>query len=252
MKELKHPNIVKYYGSEVEGNFQKIYLEYVDMGSIASMLKIYGPFPEEVVIRYTKQILLGLEYLHYHGLIHRDIKGANILVNNDGLVKLSDFGSARKIQQSFLNSFIGTTCWMAPEILLDKNYEWYADIWSLGCTVFEMLTGKPPFIGWSHYEISLKVINYSETEYKFPSHISLLAKDFILCCLKKIPYKRYNVKKLLSHPFILKADIDFTDEIFDNESELVFDDDNEKIIFKDKLKNEDSTGISSFNINKSN
>ncbi len=67
------------------------------MGSIASMLKIYGPFPEEVVIRYTKQILLGIEYLHYHGMIHRDIKGANILVNSDGLVKLSDFGSARKI-----------------------------------------------------------------------------------------------------------------------------------------------------------
>ena len=68
------------------------------MGSISSMLKTYGPFPEEVVIRYTKQILLGLEYLHYHGVIHRDIKGANILVSSEGLVKLSDFGSAKKLQ----------------------------------------------------------------------------------------------------------------------------------------------------------
>lgn len=131
-----------------------------------------------------------------------------------------------------MNSFIGTTCWMAPEILLDKNYERYADIWSLGCTVYEMLTGKPPFLGKSHYDVSLKVINYSESEFNFPEGISLLAKDFILCCLKKIPYKRYNVKKLLSHPFILKADIDFKEEILDDESHLVFEEDNEKIDFK--------------------
>lgn len=184
--------------------------------------------------------------MHYHGVIHRDIKGANILVNSEGLVKLSDFGSAKKLQQSYVSSFIGTTCWMAPEIILDKSYERFADIWSLGCTVYEMLTGKPPFMGKTHYEISVKVINYREEDYVFPDNISIFAKDFILCCLKKNPYKRYNVKKLLSHPFVLKADINFAEEIFEEASLLEFEDENEhKVHFKKNDKKEDSTGISS-------
>lgn len=73
--------------------------------------------------------------------MHRDIKGANILVTNEGLVKLSDFGSAKRLHTSCVESFIGTSSWMAPEIILDKGYERFADIWSLGCTVYEMLHG---------------------------------------------------------------------------------------------------------------
>ena len=115
LSELKHPNVVAYYDSERDNDHLKIYLEYVDMGSIASMLKTYGPFPDEVVARYTKQILEGLEYLHCHGIMHRDIKGANILVHSNGNVKLADFGSAKKIK-TYASSFIGTVCWMAPEV----------------------------------------------------------------------------------------------------------------------------------------
>lgn len=115
LSELKHSNVVIYYDSEREEEYLKIYLEYVDMGSIASMLKTYGPLPEEVVAQYTRQILEGLEYLHYHGIMHRDIKGANILVHSDGTVKLADFGSAKNIK-NYGGSFIGTVCWMAPEV----------------------------------------------------------------------------------------------------------------------------------------
>ena len=209
LKELKHPNIVAYYGSEIREDFLMIYLEYIDMGSIAYMLKNYGPFPEDIVINYTKQILLGLEYLHSHGVIHRDIKGANILVSTEGIAKLSDFGSAKKLHNSCLSSYIGTTSWMAPEIILDKQYERFADIWSLGCTVFEMLTGKPPFMGKTHYEASLKVINFNDETFQYPPHITSLARDFLKCCLRKSPYKRLNVKKLLEHPFIQKAELNF-------------------------------------------
>ena len=116
LKELQHPNIVKYYGYEIDKDYLKIYLEYIDMGSISSMLKKHGSFPEEIVINYTKQILEGLKYLHGKNVIHRDIKGANILVTNDGQVKLSDFGSARKLQQSLVQTIKGTTSWMAPEV----------------------------------------------------------------------------------------------------------------------------------------
>ena len=205
LRELKHPNIVNYYGSELDQEYLKIYIEYIDMGSIASMLKTYGPFPEEIVRRYTRQILSGLEYLHYHNVIHRDIKGANILVNNDGQVKLSDFGSAKKLKKTYLSSFIGTTCWMAPEIILNKSYERFADIWSLGCTVYEMLVGQPPFLGKNHYEISVKIINHQDDEFKYPSSLSLNAVDFLKCCLKKGPYERKNVYKLLQHPFIIEG-----------------------------------------------
>lgn len=115
LSELQHANIVKYYHSEMETNYLKIYLEYVDTGSIARMLNIYGALKEEVVIRYTRQLLQGLEYLHYHGIIHRDIKGGNILVNSNGVVKLADFGCAKKIM-TYASSLTGTVCWMAPEV----------------------------------------------------------------------------------------------------------------------------------------
>jgi len=146
LSELQHKNIVTYYGSERDKEFLKIYMEFVDGGSIASLIKTYGPFSENIAARYTKQILEGLEYLHYHNVVHRDIKGANVLVTRNGIVKLSDFGSAKRIC-SYEKSMIGTIAWMAPEVIAAKGYNWFADIWSLGCTVFEMLTGKPPFWG---------------------------------------------------------------------------------------------------------
>ncbi len=107
---MKHPNIVSFYGWKKENKFIKIYMEYMDQGSVQDMLNKFKVFPEEVVIIYTKQILNGLEFLHSHGIIHRDIKGGNILVNNEGIVKLGDFGSAKNLKNSYLDSFIGTTC----------------------------------------------------------------------------------------------------------------------------------------------
>ena len=115
MSELHHPNIVTYYGSEQEKDFLKIYMEFVEGGSIASLLKTYGPFQEQVAAKYTKQILFGLEYLHFHNVVHRDIKGANVLITRNGTVKLSDFGCAKRIG-SYEQSMTGTLSWMAPEV----------------------------------------------------------------------------------------------------------------------------------------
>lgn len=108
---------------------------------------------------------------------------------------------------------------MAPEIILDKQYERFADIWSLGCTVYEMITGSPPFLGWSHYEASVKVINYQEGSLKYPLETSILAQDFINCCLRKSPYKRLNVLKLLNHPFV-------TQSVFNLENDNIIDEAN--------------------------
>lgn len=98
LQQLDHPNIVRYLGTERTPKALNIFLEYVPGGSIASLLSKFGPFKESLVKVYSKQILLGLEYLHKNGIMHRDIKGANILVDNTGLVKLADFGASKKIE----------------------------------------------------------------------------------------------------------------------------------------------------------
>ena len=156
LKQLHHPNIVRYLGTErVSSDMSSlnIFLEYVPGGSIASLLSKFGSFTESVLRVYTKQILLGLEFLHTHQIMHRDIKGANILVDNTGVVKLADFGASKKIEDlvtmdSGFKSIKGTPYWMAPEVIKQTGHGRQADIWSVGCTVIEMATGKPP---WSEF-----------------------------------------------------------------------------------------------------
>ena len=98
MRGLNHENIVQYKGTSFEENHLNIFLEYVPGGSISSLLAKFGGFSESVIKVYTRQILSGLEYLHRHHIIHRDIKGANILVDNNGIIKLADFGASKKLQ----------------------------------------------------------------------------------------------------------------------------------------------------------
>jgi serine/threonine protein kinase len=111
LRTLQHENIVRYLGCSVEDNTFNIFLEYIPGGSIASVIKKFSSLNENVIRRYTKQILMGLEYLHSHQIIHRDIKGANILVDNKGVIKLADFGASRKLEgssqfYSFLSFFL--------------------------------------------------------------------------------------------------------------------------------------------------
>jgi mitogen-activated protein kinase kinase kinase len=155
LKQLHHPNIVRYLGTErcMADMSLNIFLEFVPGGSIASLLAKFGSFTESVIRVYTKQILLGLEFLHTHQIMHRDIKGANILVDNSGVVKLADFGASKKIEDlvtvdSGCKSIKGTPYWMAPEVITQTGHGRQADIWSVGCTVIEMATGKPP---WSQH-----------------------------------------------------------------------------------------------------
>ncbi len=134
--------------------------------------------------------------------MHGDIKGENILIFKNDIIKLSDMGSARKIGNMNM-SLIGTMGFLAPEILNCKAYGRFADVWSLGCTVYEMLTGELPFKANHPTEIERMIKNF-RNNYDFlqNDNISKNSADFIKCCLKFKPWKRTNVYELLNHPFI--------------------------------------------------
>ncbi|KAL6549961.1 hypothetical protein OROMI_020449 [Orobanche minor] len=203
LSRLRHPNIVQYYGSEMVDDKLYIYLEYVSGGSIHKILQEYGHLGEAAIRSYTQQILSGLAYLHTKNTIHRDIKGANILVDPNGRVKLADFGMAKHITgQSCPLSFKGSPYWMAPEVITNSSgCNLAVDIWSLGCTVLEMATTKPP---WSQYEgvaAMFKVGNSKELP-ELPDHLSDDGKDFVMKCLQRNPSYRPTAAQLLEHPFV--------------------------------------------------
>lgn len=206
LKNLSHPNIVRYLGTAREDESLNILLEFVPGGSISSLLGKFGSFPEAVIRMYTKQLLLGLAYLHENGIMHRDIKGANILVDNKGCIKLADFGASKKVVElvtmTGAKSMKGTPYWMAPEVILQTGHSFSADIWSVGCTVIEMATGKPPWSQQYQEVAALFHIGTTKSHPPIPEHLSAEAKDFLLKCLQKEPNLRTSASDLLQHPFV--------------------------------------------------
>ena len=156
MRELVHQNIVRYLGVERVADSVYVLEEWVPGGSVASLVAQFGPLPDSVTREYTVQALRGLVYLHSHDLIHRDVKGANMLVTDDGILKLADFGSCKRLAHAPLgqpeeegqSAHVGTTPYfMAPEIMARHPAEFKSDVWSLGGAALEMATGSPPWKG---------------------------------------------------------------------------------------------------------
>lgn len=151
LKNLNHPNIVKYKGFVRDKESLHIILEYCENGSLQTILKKFGKFPESLVAVYIAQVLEGLIYLHEQGVIHRDIKGANILTDKSGSVKLADFGVSSRTAGPQINKegedgeVVGSPYWMAPEVIEQSGSSTASDIWSVGCVVVELLDGQPPY-----------------------------------------------------------------------------------------------------------
>lgn len=149
------------------------------------------------------QVLLGLQYLHDQGVIHRDIKGANILTTKDGTVKLADFGVSTSTLaggQDKEHQVVGTPYWMAPEIIQLSGASSASDIWSVGCTVIELLQGKPPYHNLAAMPALFAIVN--DDHPPLPEGISAAARDFLMQCFQKDPNLRVSARKLLRHAWI--------------------------------------------------
>lgn len=193
LQGMHHPNIVQYLGTAADDQYLNIFLEYVPGGSIATMLKQYNTFQEPLVKNFVRQILAGLSYLHSQDIIHRDIKGANILVDNKGGVKISDFGISKRVEASTVlgskatgsgtghlhrPSLQGSVYWMAPEVVRQTAHTKKADIWSLGCLVVEMFIGAHPFPDCSQLQ-AIFAIGSNQARPPAPEHVSPEAKEFL-------------------------------------------------------------------------
>ncbi|KAG7092497.1 hypothetical protein E1B28_008848 [Marasmius oreades] len=207
LQDLQHENIVQYLYSSLETDCLNIFLEYVPGGSVTALLRNYGAFEETLVKNFVRQILQGLDYLHERGIIHRDIKGANILVDNKGGVKISDFGISKKMDMQALTgnrahrpSLQGSVFWMAPEVVKQTTHTEKADIWSVGCLVVEMLTGEHPWAQLSQMQAIFKI--GSSAKPTIPSDITSEAQDFLSRTFELDHTARPSAAELLQHPFI--------------------------------------------------
>ncbi|KAG2235652.1 hypothetical protein INT48_008528 [Thamnidium elegans] len=209
LEDLDNEYIVQYLGYDVdldEGHIN-IFLEYVPGGSIASCLAKTGKFDEPLVRFFTRQILMGLAYLHNRNVLHRDIKAGNILLDQNGVCKITDFGLSKlsgqdKAYDPHSNNSVmrGTVFWMAPEVVKGTNYNAKVDIWSLGCTVIEMLTGNHPWL-----DLNMLAALYSLGKYQappIPEYLPEDVKNFLNLCFTINPEDRPTAEQLLTHPFV--------------------------------------------------
>ncbi|KAJ3134734.1 Serine/threonine-protein kinase 25 [Geranomyces variabilis] len=205
IKMLSHCDseyITRYHGSYLNDTKLWVIMDYAAGGSMRNILKS-GPIDEKYIAVIAREVLYALVYLHkFAAIIHRDIKAANILLTEDGKVKLCDFGVAGQITMSVLrrNSFVGTPYWMAPEIIKRAQYDYKADIWSLGITIIELATGNPPFADQDPRKAIFLIprTRPARLEGKF----SAALKEFLAFCLKEEPEERPTADELLRTKFI--------------------------------------------------
>lgn len=212
LNSLDSPYTVRCLGMEYSNEngveMCNLMMEYMPGGSLGDLLsKFGGQLDESVIRRYTSGILHGLDYLHRQGIVHCDIKGKNVLVGSAGVVKLGDFGSARRKEEKGQISVLrGTPLWMAPEVVNQVEQGPPSDIWSLGCTVVEMATGRPPWTNASNPLAALYRIGCTDELPELPARLSPQGQDFLDKCFRRDPKQRWTAAQLLEHPFLSQID----------------------------------------------
>eukprot|EP01105_Mastigella_eilhardi_P001388 TRINITY_DN1166_c0_g1_i3.p1 TRINITY_DN1166_c0_g1~~TRINITY_DN1166_c0_g1_i3.p1 ORF type:complete len:898 (+),score=255.10 TRINITY_DN1166_c0_g1_i3:33-2726(+) len=201
MRTLNHEKILKVFGCFEDHPDIYLFLEYAENGSLAALLKEFTVLPEPAVALYMEQVLLALIYLHGMGIVHRDIKAGNILLTQSG-VKLADFGVAT-VLDGHRNTFtqIGSPYWMAPEVITECGHNCVSDVWSYGCTIVELLTGRPPFFEFNNVHALFKIV---QSPIPIPTGITPECKDLLQHCFEKNPERRPTTAILITHPWFSK------------------------------------------------
>lgn len=216
-----HPNCVRYFGSRHSRHHYYIIMEYISGGSIYSLRQSVGRFRESIFQRYAYMVLLGLAHIHSHGIIHRDIKGANVLLDERGCAKIVDFGCCKDLNQNTATQGGGTPLWMAPEVCRGEPATEKSDVWSFGCLCLEMTNHTS--LPWKFPAgMTLQGVSYAlacaTNPPAIPTTLSVMAQDFIACCLRLNVNERLGVTELLNHPFF---DQDYFQESEDDADLLV-------------------------------
>ncbi|XP_063764182.1 mitogen-activated protein kinase kinase kinase kinase 5 isoform X3 [Eleginops maclovinus] len=212
VKECMHHNIVAYFGSYLCREKLWICMEYCGGGSLQDIYHVTGPLSEMQIAYVSREIIQGLGYLHTKGKMHRDIKGANILLTDNGDVKLADFGVAAKITATIAKrkSFIGTPYWMAPEVAaVEKNggYNQLCDIWAVGITAIELAELQPPMFDLHPMRVLflMSKSSFQPPKLKDKNKWSTAFHNFVKVSLTKNPKKRPTAEKLLSHVYVAQT-----------------------------------------------
>eukprot|EP00092_Neocalanus_flemingeri_P056366 GFUD01066806.1.p1 GENE.GFUD01066806.1~~GFUD01066806.1.p1 ORF type:complete len:1751 (+),score=481.79 GFUD01066806.1:294-5546(+) len=213
LHDLSHDNIIGLYDAYHYDSKLWMFIEYCDGGALDSIIvDLEKGLTEKQIAYVTREMCLGLSYLHRNRVIHRDLKAGNVLLTTAGQVKLADFGVSAKNKEDNQkrDTFIGTPYWMAPEVVAcetfrDEPYDQKVDIWSLGITLIEFAQMEPPFHEMTPMRVLLKIQKSDPPRLDHPNRWSKEFNDFLKQCLVKDPHKRPNVEDLLKHPFIREA-----------------------------------------------
>lgn len=220
MRSMNHPNLLPLYCSFVHENNLWMVMPYIHGGSVLNIMRFKYPdgLEEPAIATIMKSVLKALDYLHKHGIIHRDIKAGNILLDWDGHVMLADFGVAAQLERGgswgnklvSRNTFVGTPCWMAPEVMEpERGYDWRADIWSFGITLLELAHGHAPFARLPPMKVLMMTLNNPpptlDQSPDSKKHFSKAMRDIVAKCLMKAPSERPTAAQLLEHKFFKTA-----------------------------------------------
>ncbi|XP_072999419.1 uncharacterized protein [Typha latifolia] len=212
---IDHPNVLRAHCSFIVEHNLWVVMPYMAGGSALHIMKSSYPegFEEAVIATLLREVLKALVYFHSDGHIHRDVKAGNILIDANGDVKLADFGVSACMfdtgdRQRSRNTFVGTPCWMAPEVMQQLHgYDFKADIWSFGITALELAHGHAPFSKYPPMKVLLMTLQNAPPglDYERDKRFSKSFKDMVATCLVKDPKKRPTSEKLMKHPFFKHA-----------------------------------------------